>query len=327
MKHVSRNLVWLFVAMVFTLGAFWLWPQMRLADTLRRADQALRHGDYVEARQWYTQALAVDAQNVLALRGLSRADPSGAIGYLEHAWRLRPSSPLVQAELAWAYDEAGRYVEADALWGRIGIDNDRALELANLHFASGSFDDAMRWFDLYLRFNPAAGPGPRFQAAVAGVVSGRQASPAAVDAVVVRSLSDNLRISGGELQWVRADPAWNLDYGTPLSTFPSPPDLYGVMWWDGSAIAVVEVAEPTTYRLTARVRNGARESTANIAAPMLLEHNFAPIHAFTIAGGDQVWQDQSVSLTLAPGRHVIGLRCEWIEPDPVIDWVELTATP
>jgi len=283
----------------------------------------LYSGDLKTARQLYQQALSTAPQSVRALRGLARAEPNSAIGYLERALRLRPSSLLVQSELAGAYEDTGRFDQADIIWSNLGIDNDRALALATSHFIAASYADAARWFEFFLRRDPSANYALRFQAAVAAIISGRHIPSQAEGSIYAYPVDGTVRIMGGDLQWVRRDPEWHLDYGTRLASYPQPPGLLGVLWWDGPAVAVVNVQKAGMYRLSVRVRNGARESTANIPAKIWLEHNLQPVAAFVLAENDQTWHEYGAKIDLAPGLHLIGLRCLQIEPDPTIDWIQL----
>lgn len=324
-KLAVRSLFWFLATALVVVGGNIMWRQINLANTLRQAEDALRRNNLGSARQWYQQALSADQQSVRALRGLARADPGAAIDYLEHASRLRPSSQLVQSELARAYEDAGQFAGADALWSNLNIDNTRALQLATSHFSAMNYADAARWFELFLRHEPSAGQALRFQAVVAAIASGRDVPPQAEDVVEAYPLDVIVHIMGGDLRWVRSDPAWQLDYGTPLANYPQPPDLLGVLWWDGPAVAVVHVPNAGKYRLSARVRNGARESTAGAAAEIWLEHNLQPVTTFTLAANDQ-WYDYEGVVDLTSGLHLIGLRCLQIEPDPVVDWIQLEAS-
>ncbi len=324
-KLNASSLVWLLAAVLGVAGWLALWQQISLARAIRQADAALLQGDFKSAQERYQQALSANPRSVRALRGLARVDTSAAVDYLEQALRLSPSSLLVEYELARAYEDNGQFVHADSLWSNLGVDNARALELANAHFIAASYADAAQWFELFLRREPSADKALRFQAVVAAIVSGRRVPSKAEDVVRAYSLDQALLITGGEFRWVRADPEWQLDYGTPLANYPQPPDLQGVLWWNGPAVAVVDVHRAGKYHLSVRARNGARESTAGIPADMWLEHNLQPVATFTLAANDQTWHEHSVVVDLEPGLHLVGVRCLRIEPDPAIDWMKLEA--
>jgi len=161
------------------------------------------------------------------------------------------------------------------------------------------------------------------QAAVAAIISGRRIPFQAEGAIYAYPVDVTVRVMGGDLHWVRRDPARQLDYGTRLASCPQPPDLLGVLWWDGPAVAVVDVQKAGMDRLSIRVRNGARESTSDIPAEIRLEHDLQPVAAFVLAENDQTWHEYEAKIDLAPGLHLIGLRCLQIEPDPTIDCFQL----
>jgi predicted Zn-dependent protease len=156
-KLQLRIVCWLAVFAVGLVLAGLSGPLLARDRALRAAYSALaaaeRTGnpaDALTAAAQFEAVLDTGHDDGALRRALARAyalaeRPNDAIAQLEAAWRLRPDGSLVQRELALAYEQAGRFDEADTLWRAVGLRGEVLRGYADSFEQAGRLGEAAEW--------------------------------------------------------------------------------------------------------------------------------------------------------------------------------------
>jgi hypothetical protein len=163
--------------------------------------------------------------------------------------------------------------------------------------------------------NNQESPGTAFLAMVATLMSGTTA-PSAVGASseYAHEIIGSTRIEAETMRWMMTGDA--LFAGED----PSARALLTV----GDAIALVQVVQPGTHRITARVQD-----TPPAPVTFQLESDFERLGQFSAQRGDMSWQEFSVEGDLEAGTHIIGLRflndaqVNGADRNLIVDWLQI----
>lgn len=263
--------------------------------------------------------------------------PGSAVQAFKDYIRLRPENPLGHLELGFAYGQAcnnaveqrgGAYCASrerrkaiQAEWQAAGVDAGKFAAMGPDALAAQLPSQAYRWYAWNLLLTGSEEPVQAFGYIVASVASGN-GLPKGIppNAVHVYSLEDNLQIAARDLQ--------SIPTGQPLSLNPPEDPNFGVFWWDGAAIAIVQVTKPGSFRVTLRAKN-------NPPAPIegALEADLATFYKFSLTREDGSWQLVQSNLELSAGYHVIGVRYlndaqeRGYDRNLVMDWIKLERNP
>ncbi len=307
-----------------------VWSATSISRYIQYGAIALEIGQIEEAIAWYNRAVTADPNNVVALRGMARAElaagnSSAAVTHLEAAWRLQPNSLLVQQELAGAYAVNDQPEAARNMWIRNGLTGTAMLEAARQWEESGNLVQAIEWYQRALEQGGEITPEMAFRVAAAMARAGNRQP--AVDffeqagmrySAVVRSLSDApLRIEAENL--------YTIVDGRPVEDRR---DLFepNIGFWLSNYPRVIMVDVPVAgeYELVLRAQHSA-------PAPVRLgiEINWQPIAAISLDRGDGNWEDITTRIDLPEGIHWIGLRflndalVDGQDRNAFVDWLEL----
>jgi hypothetical protein len=201
-------------------------------------------------------------------------------------------------------------------WHKAGFTDQDALQALDLAWQSARYDDLWAWRNALETPDEDLPPSLLFRLAISAVITGRELpSPLDPAVLTIHPVGDGVRIQAETLQWLQADPASGLDYGHRLADHPAPTPLEATMGQAGTVVAVVQVSEEADYQLTLRARHKTPEPGS-----LKLEHNLAPISEFSLTA---TWQEFTVTRTLTPGLHVIGIQYAQDGGDAILDWVQL----
>ncbi|MBN1668939.1 MAG: hypothetical protein JW862_17740 [Anaerolineales bacterium] len=263
-----------------------------------------------------------------------------AVSAYDEYTQLRPQNPLGALELglaltAWcqaghpAISPAGQCPEAaqlEHLWQQAGVDFETLPELARKAFQNKNFADS---YGLY-QLNEVHAPGllaqpDLFAYGLSAILAGQPQPESSTTALQAARLTTGLRIEAEDLQWLRADPSFNLSYGDRLGKHSHAPEV-GIFWWNGTAIALLDVAQAGRYHVTLRAQD-------TPPAPILLdlELNLEPVASFELSNADDSWQDLQAEIEMPSGLQIIGVRfkndasIDGVPRDAVVDWLEIQA--
>ena len=168
---------------------------------------------------------------------------------------------------------------------------------ADQAFAAQQFEQAINWFQRgsWLREKP--GVYQQFRWAVSDILTGQPLSKT-LDAstIPVHAVSGDLKINGEDLQWLRLeDPSWNSHNGERLSVYPTSDPTIGALWFQGSAVAIIQVPCSSIYRITARMRH---DSLQGQSGEIQIEKDLSPSGTFSVSGD---WQEFETESTLNRG--------------------------
>lgn len=294
-----------------------------------RSDALMRATGHLEAAlRWRSdnaQAYRLLGQVALLQQNLDKAAQSFA-----SSTALRPENSLAWWELIQVYrlmadreaQEAGAPARSTAMeslapaWQSAGLSGQDALRAFDAAWRGGRYRETITWYRLAEEIGGAPFPPAHFSAVVAFIVAHSEL-PEGLDhdLVLVYPLDEVATIEGESLQWLHADPNYGLKPGDRLVDHPSLDPTVGVMWWSGTAIAVVDVQHEADYAITVRAKH-----SNEMPGQVQVEHNLFPLFPFFV-GPD--WQESSGTVSLSPGVHIIGISYLRDDGDLAVDWVHL----
>lgn len=268
-------------------------------------------------------------------------DYKAAIDSFGQYTRMRPQNPLGYIEAGIAYSafcsslapayKVGIYSLAcgEAAYRQMVIEQFTAANLSFHHlydegqnaFSMQEFQESVQWFRLYSNVVDELNPSEEFIYSVADILTGQQPQTTqAVQIWAVPTPEDQLIIPGLDLQWTR--PGETL--GRPLSAYPGGDADRGVMWWNGSAIAVVDILVSGDYQIGVQIQN-----TPPAPVEVQLECDFESQLKITLEQEDQTWQVYEKACNLEQGLHIIGIRflndsvVDGVNRNAVIGWIQV----
>jgi tetratricopeptide (TPR) repeat protein len=273
--------------------------------------------------------------------------PEEAVNVLLKYTHLRPENPLGFLELGFAYEATCRYkntlneqtpnqetttgvlcqngdlkTRIAQGWKEAGISPEQIYNLADLAFASQQYNNAGTWFQLAALLGGKPDGNRQFKWAVSDVLVG-QPLPEGLDAnaVSVYTLSQDVKIGGEYLQWMRPENNyWNIRYGQRLYEHSSGDPGIGILWWQGSGVAIIRAPCTAEYRILVRAMH---KSTAGLAGQLQVENDLKPEADFTLS---EDWQEYETRIVLTKGDHILGIRYVEDVGDALINWVSVGQT-
>lgn len=273
----------------------------------------------------------------------SLGQPEDAIEQYRKYISLRPNDPLGHMELGLAYllscetKNKIRGLNTDWMfnshnnicnsteyrthiteeWNREGIGTEQVLSEGDNAFTKKEYQTAAIWYQAGNILGRNLSQPQIFKWAIAAVLSGYPI-PEHPDpqAVVVYSLNRSLQIEARDLQWMNEFPQTRVHYGDPLSKFLGPDQTSGILWWAGTAVAFVNVAEPGNYRIIVRAKD-----TPPGPIQLQIENNLSPIHLFTLQTGNNTWNNLEQDIYLSSGIHLIGIHFLKDNGDATIEYI------
>jgi hypothetical protein len=280
------------------------------------------------------------------------AEPGKAIeAYLVYT-QLRPANPLGHMELGFAFEklcqknmeelyEASR-LDSLALnlgcydndikalvaseWKKAEITPSFFIEQANQAFARQEYERTNKLFQYNANLSADLPPKEAIRWAIAGLKMGER-NPVVAPSLreLVYPFRDNgVRVEAENLLWAREDNDEIPQLGDRLVEYPSGSDSVGTMWWNGSAIAFLDIPTDGDYIIALRIQN-----TPPLPVEIQIEHNFIPILAVNTTREDFSWEYVRVKRFMSSGTNVIGVRfvnddnVNGNDRNAVLDWIEI----
>jgi hypothetical protein len=209
-------------------------------------------------------------------------------------------------------------------WRKAGVVIGQFNAEANLAFNGERYADAARWYERGALFDPEPSPENIFRWTVASIASHNALPdmPFAVPDLAIHPLTDTFSINGDELSWIHSNPAYGLQYGDPLSKFPTGAPNVGVLWWAGRAAFFIDVPEQSAYHIHMRVMGRVTEGQ-NVPLEIQLERDFFPVEKYILSDATQKWMELEAATVFPPGLHIISIRFLKDNGDIFIHWVRL----
>ena len=269
--------------------------------------------------------------------------PEEAIKALVKYTHLRPKNPLGLLELGFAYEAYCRNknianvqtsVQASAenlcLEGEpkariaqglqaAGVSAEQIYSRADLAFASQQYEEAAFWFQSAASLGEKPDAYQQFRWAVSDVLTGQPLSKTLDASIVpVYAVLGDLNINGADLQWLRLeDPNWIIHNGEQLSVYPTSDVTVGAMWYEGSAVAFLQVPCSSFYQVSVRAKH---DSPQNQAGELQIEKDLSPSGIFSVSGD---WQEFETEIYLTEGLHIIGVHYLHDTGDAFIQWMHI----
>lgn len=206
-----------------------------------------------------------------------------------------------------AYLAHGKLDQAAALLSASGVDAATAEARGNSALAEGQAALASRWLASALALDRQLAPALAFRRAAAALIGGeadaalrlaelRAAQPDFPVYAVTRATTT--RIPADELRWLIDQRQWGVFFGERAG-HNAPPGT-GVLWWNGRAMAVIDVREAGRYRLRLRAQH---DTPPPIAISMTLGER--RIYNAALGRGDGSWGTLDVIVDLKQGPQAL----------------------
>jgi tetratricopeptide (TPR) repeat protein len=253
-------------------------------------------------------------------------DPSDSIGHLELGFAYetycreneRISQESLNNAIGYQFCQDSKKQELiKEEWDKAGALIERFISEGNIAFARQEYYKASQWYERWAFLKSTPTSSMEFQWVVSSILSGSQIpSTKLSDAIIIHNISENTIIEAEELQWMKEASRWNLNYGDKLSDHPNNNPEVAVMWWDGAAIALLQVPEQAIYHITIRIQD-----TPPGPIKIQIERDTIPIDRFILTKGDLIWHELETSTIIPSGLHIIGINYLENNGDAIIDWI------
>lgn len=281
-----------------------------------------------EAENWLTKAVALNPRLSHGYLLLGRANC--VLGNYENAkaWfgaftELRPENPLGQLEFGLASlaleisnltqngdipclidfeagsEDDGPLVSLLAQIQKTGFDRNVLERIVNKLFFQKEYHAASCVYQLVDTIPSEENPETLFLGHLASGLSNPASAENSTVIPFVYLLEDEVLIEAPNMQWV--DPL-RVTGQTLAETNPVVSE-FGVMWWNGSVVALVDVNKPGVVRVTTLAQNSSPEPIE-----LQLELNLEPVAEFSLNRGDSSWEELEKDIFLKEGLNLVGIR-------------------
>jgi tetratricopeptide (TPR) repeat protein len=239
-----------------------------------------------------------------------------AVANLEAAYQLRPTSLLIQQELAVAYELAGRSKDSSSLWTKLGISKEQAILVGDHYLRAGAYREAWGAYRRLTDDSAILDTEHLFRIAVVAAIN--QVAEATellgelerreTGFTVKHVTNGELVFDGSELHWLI--PPSSIPIGAPL-TFGAGETTFGYMWGDGQALGIIGIKESGRYELGVQVMHAP-------PAPILLVIGIdgRQIKRLELTRGDYSSEIITLPIDLTIGWHSLNF---WYLNDAIID--------
>lgn len=213
-------------------------------------------------------------------------------------------------------------------WQAASVDDQQFMARGDVELQQQRYAAAQTWYQRATAFAPQQPPAVMFRRAVTSIIVNDKL-PADIDSAALnlsQVKQEAVQIQATTLQWLFADPTMSVQFGDRLSRYPAADPNVGVLWWGNAAATLINVPEAGSYRMSLRAQH-----TPPAPIEIQLEHDMQPIAKFSLARGDNSWQEIGADISLKAGLHVVGVRflndgaVGGIDRNAVLDWIRLEA--
>jgi hypothetical protein len=203
-------------------------------------------------------------------------------------------------------------------WQKAGIDVGQFISEGNAAFKVENYELANIWYQRAAAYSNAENSSPTFMWSVASVLSGDPLPLHESSPIPVYQVEESTIIQAEELRWLREDSRWKLNYGDRLIDVPPQYSGVGVMWWSGTAIAIINVPEEGIYKITITAMD-----TPPGPIKLQIERDMVPIDQLIWDRGDESWYELSAVTNMTAGTHILGVNYLEDNGDAIIDWIRI----
>ena len=276
--------------------------------------------------------------------------PSLAIEVYRKFMELNPQNPLGHLELAFAYNKyciTRQYGDEDRIEDdfngtlicnnpEILINISDELRKANIgtddlirEAKSNFFNDNIKFADILFRLafilKDDLSQSELFLKELSQISLRNELSNTVLSVnFPVYSINGTTSIRAQDLLWIKNSP----ELGNFLDGNSSGDKEFGVMWANGTAIAVIDNPNPSKFIFSVLAQN-------SIPAPitLVLEKNFETLDQFPFDKGDLSWETMSTEFYLDEGLQIIGIsfindqKVGQLDRNAYIGWIEISPIP
>lgn len=256
-----------------------------------------------------------------------------AIGSFMSYTELRPENPLGHLTLALANykycdGKSGEMCQDQDVKDRVkkelelsGIDGSSFLQEGFEAFNDREFERSIFWFSLSEISESRPGSTEYFPWMVSEYLLGKPIDD--WDQITRYAIDDLTMIEAESMYWITPRQLT----GKQVGEIPSSDPNAGVLWTNGTAVALIEIPKAGEYELKLRVLDSP-------PSPIIfqVEIDFNKIVEFSFTGGDSTWRDVVVRTTLNEGSHVIGVSflndeiVGELDRNLLFDWIQISGS-
>jgi tetratricopeptide (TPR) repeat protein len=286
---LSRN--WLYASVAYLKGnnALSLYKQ---GGSVGDLDQAAIQFALVTQLQPQSSEARCALAHIYSLRGQFE----DAIIALEQAYRLNPTSLIIQYRLIDAYESAGNIKRADMLLAQAGQTSDGMIRVGDFALSQQKYALARSWYDRALRSGAALTASLALRQAVATAYNGEPEAVMELSSAA-QAMIPLLRLSTGQVLKVNGSSFMRFDGSYLIDAYS---DQSGVFWWSGPALSIIDLPQAGRYLIKMKLWHG-------IPPPieMSLAINGQVVNQVTLTRADQSWQIVTVEVVLESGPQVV----------------------
>ena len=270
--------------------------------------------------------------------------PDDAMESYQQYTQLRPDNPLGHIGLGIAYYEycrvnhrelqletksqgnAGELCHNQDVNDRIktelmkaGIDRNRLLQVGNQAFEDREFEQSIFWFYLSDISDPKANFRENFPWMVSEFLLDKPINKR--NQISTYYIDDVTIIEAESMYWLTPPQL----IGKEVRELPSNDPDVGVLWTNGTAIALIKIPKDGEYELKLRAMDSP-PSPINFQ----VEIDFSNVEEFSFSSEELIWREVVIKTTLDEGPHVIGVSflndgvARELDRNLIFDWIRIS---
>jgi hypothetical protein len=267
-------------------------------------------------------------------------EPKSAVEtYLTYT-RLRPENPLGHVELGFAYlaecqsedpistslatgwvlcSQNPLQKEIITEWEKGGVSQKDLIENGHTAIFQNKYAVSTRFYQAAGTFGKPLPFSEFFLWNLAAVQSG-QSLPDAPSSrpIATIPITETTEIDPTRMYWLLKTPEHSIDNGMQLKEIPSGNQNQGVMWWQGTAVSIIDIPCDSNYQIMVRSMNFNPKEQLNGQLELLKDN--LPITRFTIT---KDWGEFQTMTYLTKGLHLLALSYVQDVGDAIIDRIRL----
>lgn len=246
----------------------------------------------IEMLQFTTQIMP---KETISWRYLARAYKikkryKDAIEVLKRASSIAPNSIIINHEVLFLYEHTNDLAGMMEVSKTLGYNEETWISIGDYRLDEGNFEEALRWYEKAVEYNPQLIGETSFRLAIAAISSARSGFGDAIERYnnlimpfLVSTIDEQGSVLGSQFRWTSG-------HNIPSS------GTDGFLWWNGRVSSVIYVEKAGFYSV--------RLTVCNLRPPpidMAFGVNGRIVEQLSLTAGDNTWAEFEMVLFLDKG--------------------------